>query len=136
MSLKNLELIYDRSKDKWVWFDVRTDSIYVDNVKRASTKILSKGFYPLNWNFVLNKRGNSVQCSYCGLFMAANESTRDHIVPKSKGGVFTTSACKPCNDLKKDTMPIAWAIEASESGLAFGEKHHLSEVLVLLTKAE
>jgi hypothetical protein len=134
VSLKFLEQIYDYSLDKWVWLDISANAIYVNSRKKKASKQISKGFYSMDWSFIFGRRTGEVQCSYCGLFVGAREITRDHIVPKSQGGTFTAPACAPCNDLKKDTKPIPWAIEASMSGLAFGGKREISKALILLTK--
>lgn len=112
MSLKFLELIYDYSMDKWVWLDVREDAIYVDNRKKEAPRNISKGFYSMDWNFVLGDRAGLVQCSYCGLFVGSREITRDHVYPKSKGGFSTAPACRPCNEAKTDLRPIEWALYA------------------------
>jgi len=112
VSLKFLELMYDYSIDRWVWYDVRREAIYVDNTKRKAPKHVSKGFYSMDWNFVLRRREGWVQCAYCGLFMGAREITRDHVYPRSKGGFSTAPACRPCNEAKTDLRPIEWALYA------------------------
>jgi 5-methylcytosine-specific restriction endonuclease McrA len=112
LSLKFLELIYDYSADKWVWLDIRADAIYVDNIKKKAPKRLSRGFYSMDWNFVFGRRGGTVQCAYCGLFISAKEVTRDHVYPRSKGGYSTAPACRPCNEAKIDLRPIEWAVYA------------------------
>lgn len=49
------------------------------------------------------------------------DSTRDHVYPKSLGGIITTTACYTCNTKKKNMLPVDWAIAASLSGRVFGE---------------
>lgn len=48
-------------------------------------------------------------CAYCGGLFKANELTRDHIYPQSKGGrdvwMNVVTACKGCNSLKEDILP-------------------------------
>ena len=48
-------------------------------------------------------------CAYCGSLFAKQDLTRDHVHPVSKGGkdkwMNVVSSCKPCNNLKDDTMP-------------------------------
>ena len=50
-------------------------------------------------------------CVYCG--RVAKNLTKDHVVPKSKGGATGASnivlACKPCNQVKADRTPAQWA---------------------------
>lgn len=53
-------------------------------------------------------------CYWCGRMMLSRGAksllaeTRDHIVPKSKGGLATVRSCLACNSLKKDMMPMEW----------------------------
>ena len=39
-------------------------------------------------------------CYYCGASLKGGRRTRDHVVPKSKGGRKTVDACQPCNTRK------------------------------------
>jgi HNH endonuclease len=44
-------------------------------------------------------------CFYCGVRLRKGgifQKTKDHVVPKSKGGVWTVDACLKCNQAKKD----------------------------------
>jgi hypothetical protein len=75
------------------------------------------GYYPLTFNFILGMNGRTVQCSYCGTWVNEKVVTRDHVYPKSRGGIIKTPACEPCNTLKEDMLPIEWAIFASKRGL-------------------
>lgn len=49
------------------------------------------------------------RCAYCGKYFDHDELTRDHIIPKSKGGKNTwdniITACKGCNGKKRDRTP-------------------------------
>lgn len=49
-------------------------------------------------------RTTAPQCSYCGAVLSEQTRTRDHIVPRSKGGTGikgnTVHACKRCNSMK------------------------------------
>jgi 5-methylcytosine-specific restriction endonuclease McrA len=48
-------------------------------------------------------------CAYCGGHFRAEELTRDHVIPTSKGGkdkwMNVVTACKSCNMLKGNIMP-------------------------------
>src|SRR4029079_3778883 len=48
-------------------------------------------------------------CAYCGGALAADEMTREHIVPTSRGGddswMNCISACRPCNGRKGNRLP-------------------------------
>jgi 5-methylcytosine-specific restriction endonuclease McrA len=48
-------------------------------------------------------------CAYCARLFSADELTREHIVPVSRGGSDTwmncITACRPCNSHKADRMP-------------------------------
>lgn len=74
------------------------------------------GHFPLTFNFVRKKDGKYIQCSYCGNSFHYKEITRDHVYPKSKGGLIKTPACKPCNEKKEDMLPIDWAKFAAKNG--------------------
>ena len=58
-------------------------------------------------------------CAYCGrFFRSADDLSRDHIIPTSKGGkdtwMNTITSCRPCNRIKDDRtpeeagMPLIW----------------------------
>jgi hypothetical protein len=74
------------------------------------------GHYPMTFNFVLQANTKFVQCSYCGCEIPEKQVTRDHVYPKSKGGIIKTPCCINCNIIKEDMKPIEWAMFASERG--------------------
>ena len=51
-------------------------------------------------------------CQYCGRMTPPKELTMDHIVPIARGGKSTknnvVTACKECNNAKKQLLPIEW----------------------------
>jgi len=51
-------------------------------------------------------------CHYCRQEFKTGELTLDHLVPLVRGGRSTRGncvpACKQCNNLKKDLLPIEW----------------------------
>jgi len=51
-------------------------------------------------------------CHYCGKQMSPKALTMDHVVPISRGGKSTKNnvvpACKECNTLKKQLLPMEW----------------------------
>lgn len=56
-------------------------------------------------------RGDGDYCAYCKrelIAYTATHPTRDHIMPKSKGGRKTVWACKLCNGVKADMLPDEW----------------------------
>lgn len=56
--------------------------------------------------------GDGKDCSYCARKMIAwtiTHPTRDHVVPRSRGGTETVWCCHQCNQLKADMMPWDWA---------------------------
>ncbi len=59
-------------------------------------------------NRMLFRRDN-YQCMYCGQAHLGSELTRDHIIPKSRGGKDVwenvVAACKRCNHFKADRYP-------------------------------
>lgn len=52
-------------------------------------------------------------CYYCGTPTAPGKLTMDHLVPVARGGKTSkgnvVTACKPCNNHKKQMLPIEWA---------------------------
>jgi len=63
---------------------------------------------PALTNSALFERDKNL-CAYCGSQFKRQELTREHIMPKSKGGKNTwenvVAACKPCNGLKDNRTP-------------------------------
>lgn len=59
-------------------------------------------------------RGAGEKCAYCKRILESVLShtrvaaTRDHTVPRAKGGAVTVWACRQCNNLKKDMLPEDW----------------------------
>ncbi len=51
-------------------------------------------------------------CYYCDAAVPPSELTMDHIVPLIRGGKSTkanlVTACKSCNNTKKNLLPIEW----------------------------
>lgn len=78
---------------------------------------LGSGHFPLTFNFVYRKDGRYIQCAYCGVGVYYRNITRDHIYPKSKGGVLKAPACVDCNIAKENMLPIEWAIYAANKNL-------------------
>jgi 5-methylcytosine-specific restriction protein A len=52
------------------------------------------------------------RCYYCGAQLPPKELTMDHIVPVIRGGRTVknnvVTACKGCNNRKKNLLPIEW----------------------------
>jgi hypothetical protein len=56
--------------------------------------------------------GAQTPCPYCKRPMipfTSTHPTKDHVVPKSKGGRETIIACSKCNNAKGNMMPDEWA---------------------------
>jgi 5-methylcytosine-specific restriction endonuclease McrA len=100
-------MIYDVQLGSWVYFE------YPNSLKKEAKKhyALKRGYFPYNFNFVKGHRGDLAQCSYCGKFLPMKQMTRDHIYPKSLGGIITTTACYDCNVNKRDLKPIEFGIQ-------------------------
>lgn len=82
------------------------DTILAVNAKVSPTKWRA-GTPPLT-NKSLFTRDSNV-CGYCGGVFARSNLTRDHIIPKSRGGEDSwtnlVTACKGCNHKKADRTP-------------------------------
>jgi len=101
------ELIYDVQLGAWISIDLAAQGLQ----KKISEFVAKRrGYFPYSYNFVLGRRGDTAQCSYCGKFILMKEMTRDHVWPKSLGGEITTTACYDCNTKKKDMKPIEWGL--------------------------
>jgi len=52
---------------------------------------------------------DNFECQYCGGRLSMTTGTRDHVVPRSRGGEDTlgnvVAACRPCNFRKDDRTP-------------------------------
>ena len=102
------DLVYDAHIGAWTYLDIfNNDALNKKHPKRFH---LRSGFYPYEYNFIFRCRSGQTQCSYCGNFFNTKTITRDHVYPKSRGGVLTTPACYRCNTLKADMLPIDWAV--------------------------
>jgi len=59
-------------------------------------------------NRALFERDRNI-CAYCAQIYTRNKLTRDHVIPKSKGGKDiwdnTVTACRSCNQIKDDRTP-------------------------------
>lgn len=63
-------------------------------------------------------------CEYCGVTMDLNSQwrhpTRDHVVPRSKGGTNAPSnlvrACRACNETKGNNRLLEWVNQLREAG--------------------
>lgn len=91
----------------------------------------ASGHYPLTFNFIFIRQDKHVQCSYCGKFIHEKKLTRDHVWPKSKGGLIKTPSCLSCNIAKEDMTPIQWAVHSSITGLAFADSMYEEDQSVI-----
>jgi 5-methylcytosine-specific restriction endonuclease McrA len=69
----------------------------------------------------LRKRDRKARCFWCRAALAGSESksqfrrTRDHVIPKSKGGTVRVWCCYTCNQAKGALMPAEWMAVISVS---------------------
>ena len=86
------------------WIDIEKDPKHVAR-ERAKAKELRTSPW---WKQEL-ARGI---CHYCGRSVPPKELPMDHIVPIARGGKTTkgnvVTACKECNNAKKQLLPIEW----------------------------
>lgn len=73
---------------------------------------MQRDVYPLTYeNTLLFKRDRNL-CAYCGETFARRDLTRDHIIPRSRGGRDVwencATACRTCNHTKGAKTPEEW----------------------------
>lgn len=78
------------------------------------------------------------QCQYCGIKLGLKSGTKDHVMPKSRGGPDTltnvVAACKDCNNKKADRTPAEAGMKLLTQPRALTEEEKL-ELLVKVHKA-
>ncbi len=83
-------------------------------------------------------RRDQYMCMYCGQHFSRSELTRDHILPRSRGGVDAwnnvVAACRPCNQRKGARLPeeanmplLAVPFKPTFSELLYLQNHHILE---------
>lgn len=55
-------------------------------------------------------KGQYKNCCYCELTIPRSEITREHIIPKSRGGRITAPCCLKCNREKANMLLIDYII--------------------------
>lgn len=50
------------------------------------------------------------RCCYCEVELTEKTKTRDHIIPKHKGGKITKKCCFDCNQEKGGLMPLSYLV--------------------------
>lgn len=82
--------------------------ISVGSIISVKSKPKQRKLAPILTNKNLFARDISV-CGYCGKHQSFENLSRDHIIPKSKGGkdIWTNvvSSCKKCNNMKSNKTP-------------------------------
>lgn len=70
-------------------------------------------------------------CHYCGVRFEAHELTKDHVVPRSRGGHNArwniVAACQPCNVKKGDSWPTCDCEFCRESVRRHFDFHFISQ---------
>jgi hypothetical protein len=89
---------------------VTVGSILLTN-ERVMPKRLAKNYSPPYSNRLLFQRDHYT-CLYCGEHYSPHKLTRDHIIPRSRGGddgfANSATACKACNHAKGNRTPEEW----------------------------
>lgn len=79
--------------------------------QRVISNRLSRDYSPPFSNQGLFARDNHL-CLYCGNSFPAHKLTRDHIIPKSRGGddswLNSATSCTECNHAKGNRTPEEW----------------------------
>lgn len=83
-------------------------------------------------------RRDQYMCMYCGQELSRLSLTRDHVLPRSRGGkdlwTNVVSACKPCNQRKGARLPeeanmplLAVPFKPTFAELLYLQNHHILE---------
>lgn len=93
-----------RRSPEWIG---ETLGIEAADVKRIGE--MAKPLLRQSRRAVAPRPGFGMQCHYCG---SENELTRDHVMPRSRGGTDDASnivfACRSCNSAKGNRTPEEW----------------------------
>ena len=77
-------------------------------------------------------------CQYCNCKLGMKSGTKDHVIPKSRGGPDTlanlVAACKSCNNRKSDRTPAEAGMKLLSQPHALSEEEKM-EMLVKVHKA-
>jgi 5-methylcytosine-specific restriction endonuclease McrA len=72
-------------------------------------------------------------CQYCGCRVSLRTGTRDHVVPRSRGGrdvlANVVTACATCNRRKEDHLPGEIGMHPQQAPRALSEEEKLSCLL-------
>jgi len=97
----------------------RRSSIEVSSILLTKSKVVprlwAEGYVPPLTNRALFERDSNT-CQYCGKSYSPRHLTRDHVIPRSRGGkdVWTNvvAACFVCNSIhKRNRTPQEWGVE-------------------------
>lgn len=90
-----------RRPKAWIVRTLQVAAVDVDRIAEAAKPLLRQS---RRW-----KEGEDKVCVYCG---AEREITRDHVLPKSRGGGDDPEnivwACRNCNSAKGNRTPEEW----------------------------
>ena len=79
---------------------------------------------------------DNYKCQYCGVSLAKNKATIDHVIPRAQGGkngwLNTVCACFDCNNKKEDRTPSQAKMGLSRQPF----KPSIMEFLLMKIKAD
>ena len=90
----------------WIldYFMIEVDDDFLRRERRKARE--------LRWSQWWKRQLAMGQCYYCGKPFPPDSLTMDHMVPLIRGGKSTkgnvVTACKECNNKKKNMLPIEW----------------------------
>lgn len=107
--------------------EISLPSILACNGER---KTIPRSYYPLTNRTLFARDG--FLCMYCGRPFAEHQLTRDHIVPRSRGGADrwenVVAACRRCNQYKGNRQPEELGLQL----MALPYRPNLAEYLALV----
>ena len=92
---------------------IEVSSILLTRAK-VQPRLWSESYEPPLINRTLFARDGNL-CLYCGSQFPNSELTRDHVIPRSRGGedswTNVVSSCRTCNHRKGARTPEEWGVE-------------------------
>jgi len=78
----------------------------------------------------------SIKCCYCGIFLAESDATKEHLIPKVRGGcnsiINIKPCCKNCNAAKGSQYPEEFLLSFLRKGNATFKFRHVKNQRLMI----